>query len=136
MFRYDLETVPAAWKERGTGQCQILKHKASGLVRILMRRDNTMQICANHYSKISFHVIFWCHVCRYRLVFAKHIFLVFIFRMDSLQCTRFLFKICRQKKRNVCLFSKLIPLARCSPENGMHSVNIKLRYLCPLACHI
>ncbi|BFZ04706.1 hypothetical protein BsWGS_07745 [Bradybaena similaris] len=49
LFRYDLETVPASWKERGTGQCQILKHKASGLVRILMRRDNTLQICANHY---------------------------------------------------------------------------------------
>ncbi|CAG5128386.1 unnamed protein product [Candidula unifasciata] len=49
LFRYDLETVPAAWKERGAGQCQILKHRTSGLIRILMRRANTMSICANHY---------------------------------------------------------------------------------------
>ncbi|BFZ18708.1 hypothetical protein BsWGS_21747 [Bradybaena similaris] len=49
LFRYDNEAEPKEWKERGTGDCRILKHKKSGLVRILMRRDKTLKICANHY---------------------------------------------------------------------------------------
>jgi Ran-binding protein 1 len=36
------------WKHRGTGPVKILKHKESGSVRLLMRRDKTMKICANH----------------------------------------------------------------------------------------
>lgn len=36
------------WKERGTGDVKFLKHKESGKVRILMRRDKTLKICANH----------------------------------------------------------------------------------------
>ncbi|CAG5116398.1 unnamed protein product [Candidula unifasciata] len=49
LFRYDNEAEPKEWKERGTGDCRILKHKKSGYVRILMRRDKTLKICANHY---------------------------------------------------------------------------------------
>lgn len=36
------------WKERGTGDVKFLKHKTSGKTRILMRRDKTLKICANH----------------------------------------------------------------------------------------
>ncbi|CAL1547823.1 unnamed protein product [Lymnaea stagnalis] len=49
LFRYDHESEPKEWKERGTGDCKILKHKKTGLARILMRRDKTLKICANHY---------------------------------------------------------------------------------------
>merc|ERR1719295_2429907 len=37
------------WKERGLGQIKILKHKVSGKCRVLMRREQTLKICANHF---------------------------------------------------------------------------------------
>lgn len=47
MFRFDKSTNE--WKERGTGDVKFLKHKISTKVRLLMRRDKTHKICANHY---------------------------------------------------------------------------------------
>lgn len=47
MFRFDKPTNQ--WKERGTGDVRFLKHKQTGKVRLLMRRDKTLKICANHY---------------------------------------------------------------------------------------
>jgi len=41
---------PPEWKERGTGNAKILRHKKSNLIRVLMRRDKTLKICANHYG--------------------------------------------------------------------------------------
>eukprot|EP00096_Caligus_rogercresseyi_P009702 TRINITY_DN3341_c0_g1_i2.p1 TRINITY_DN3341_c0_g1~~TRINITY_DN3341_c0_g1_i2.p1 ORF type:complete len:1855 (+),score=585.20 TRINITY_DN3341_c0_g1_i2:261-5825(+) len=41
--------VEKEWKERGLGQIKILKHKTSGKVRLLMRREQTHKICANHF---------------------------------------------------------------------------------------
>ncbi|KFM62718.1 Ran-specific GTPase-activating protein, partial [Stegodyphus mimosarum] len=49
LFRYDRSADPPEWKERGTGDVKILKHKSEDYVRILMRRDKTLKICANHY---------------------------------------------------------------------------------------
>lgn len=49
LFRYDNTAEPPEWKERGTGDIKILKHKTDNYVRILMRRDKTLKICANHY---------------------------------------------------------------------------------------
>ncbi|XP_059153079.1 uncharacterized protein LOC131938875 [Physella acuta] len=49
LFRYAHDAEPKEWKERGTGKCKILKHKKNGLIRILMRREKTLKICANHY---------------------------------------------------------------------------------------
>ncbi|EAZ62747.1 GTPase-activating protein [Scheffersomyces stipitis CBS 6054] len=46
LFRFHGDTKE--WKERGTGDVKFLKHKESGRVRILMRRDKTLKICANH----------------------------------------------------------------------------------------
>ncbi|XP_056146006.1 E3 SUMO-protein ligase RanBP2 [Lampris incognitus] len=47
LFRFDTETKE--WKERGIGNVKILKHSTSGKVRLLMRREQVLKICANHY---------------------------------------------------------------------------------------
>ncbi|KAL5015860.1 hypothetical protein ScPMuIL_005449 [Solemya velum] len=49
LFRFDSASEAAEWKERGTGEVKLLKHKKDGLVRVLMRRDKTLKLCANHY---------------------------------------------------------------------------------------
>lgn len=46
LFRFHGDTKE--WKERGTGDVKFLKHKTTGKTRILMRRDKTLKICANH----------------------------------------------------------------------------------------
>ncbi|RCK62926.1 Ran-specific GTPase-activating protein 1 [Candida viswanathii] len=46
LFRFHADTKE--WKERGTGDVKFLKHKVTGKTRILMRRDKTLKICANH----------------------------------------------------------------------------------------
>ncbi|XP_038673803.1 E3 SUMO-protein ligase RanBP2 isoform X3 [Scyliorhinus canicula] len=47
LFRFDTETKE--WKERGIGHVKLLQHRASGKIRLLMRRDQVLKICANHY---------------------------------------------------------------------------------------
>jgi Ran-binding protein 1 len=47
LFRFDSDSKE--WKERGTGDVRFLKHKETGKVRLVMRRDKTLKICANHY---------------------------------------------------------------------------------------
>eukprot|EP00761_Pharyngomonas_kirbyi_P011472 gb/GECH01011497.1/.p1 GENE.gb/GECH01011497.1/~~gb/GECH01011497.1/.p1 ORF type:complete len:193 (+),score=83.29 gb/GECH01011497.1/:1-579(+) len=37
------------WKERGIGDVQLLKHKESKKTRLLMRREKTLKVCANHF---------------------------------------------------------------------------------------
>nr|CAG8514851.1 6056_t:CDS:2 [Entrophospora candida] len=37
------------WKERGTGDVRFLQHKQTKKVRLVMRRDKTYKVCANHY---------------------------------------------------------------------------------------
>ncbi|XP_065682219.1 E3 SUMO-protein ligase RanBP2 isoform X2 [Hydra vulgaris] len=43
MFRYD-----GQWKERGTGDLKILQHKVNKQYRLLLRRDQTHKLSANH----------------------------------------------------------------------------------------
>ncbi|KAL5475372.1 hypothetical protein EMCRGX_G025178 [Ephydatia muelleri] len=45
LYRFDSNQ----WKERGAGDIKILEHKTTKKVRVLMRRDQTMKICCNHY---------------------------------------------------------------------------------------
>lgn len=51
LFRFDRESKE--WKERGTGDLRLLKHKENQKTRLVMRRDKTLKVCANHYSTSS-----------------------------------------------------------------------------------
>ncbi|KAI0938236.1 single stranded nucleic acid binding protein [Taiwanofungus camphoratus] len=46
LFRFATET--SEWKERGTGDVRLLQHKETKKVRLVMRRDKTLKVCANH----------------------------------------------------------------------------------------
>jgi Ran-binding protein 1 len=46
LFRQDKDANE--WKERGTGDVKLLQHKESKKVRLVMRRDKTHKVCANH----------------------------------------------------------------------------------------
>lgn len=47
LFKFDRDS--REWKERGTGDVRLLKHKENGKTRLVMRRDKTLKVCANHY---------------------------------------------------------------------------------------
>ncbi|CAG8713407.1 44965_t:CDS:2, partial [Gigaspora margarita] len=47
LFRFDKPLKE--WKERGTGDVRFLKHKVTDKIRLVMRRDKTLKVCANHY---------------------------------------------------------------------------------------
>lgn len=47
LFKFDRGSRD--WKERGTGDVRLLKHKENGKTRLVMRRDKTLKVCANHY---------------------------------------------------------------------------------------
>ncbi|XP_014213560.1 ran-specific GTPase-activating protein [Copidosoma floridanum] len=49
LYRYDTSDSPAEWKERGTGEVKLLRHKIKNTVRVVMRRDKTLKLCANHF---------------------------------------------------------------------------------------
>uniref|UniRef100_A0A2K5QFD2 Ran-specific GTPase-activating protein n=1 Tax=Cebus imitator TaxID=2715852 RepID=A0A2K5QFD2_CEBIM len=49
LLRFASENYLPEWKERGTGDVKLLKHKEKGTIRLLMRRDKTLKICAKHY---------------------------------------------------------------------------------------
>ena len=46
LFRFDKDA--SEWKERGTGDVKLLQHRESKKIRLLMRRDKTHKVCANH----------------------------------------------------------------------------------------
>lgn len=46
LFRFDTDN--SEWKERGTGEVKLLAHKETKKVRLVMRRDKTLKVCANH----------------------------------------------------------------------------------------
>lgn len=50
LFRFDRESKE--WKERGTGDVRLLKHKENEKTRLVMRRDKTLKVCANHYGML------------------------------------------------------------------------------------
>ncbi|XP_003385196.1 PREDICTED: ran-specific GTPase-activating protein-like [Amphimedon queenslandica] len=48
LFRFESANEPPEWKERGIGDIKLMKNKATQNVRLIMRRDKTHKICANH----------------------------------------------------------------------------------------
>lgn len=54
LFRFHADTNE--WKERGTGDVKFLKHKTTNKTRILMRRDKTLKICANHLISADYEL--------------------------------------------------------------------------------
>ena len=49
LFRFDRDS--REWKERGTGDVKLYKAK-NGNTRLIMRRDRTLKVCANHWGKL------------------------------------------------------------------------------------
>uniref|UniRef100_A0A8C6Y7Q6 RAN binding protein 2 n=1 Tax=Naja naja TaxID=35670 RepID=A0A8C6Y7Q6_NAJNA len=47
LFRFDAEIKQ--WKERGVGNLKILKNEVNGKLRMLMRREQVLKVCANHW---------------------------------------------------------------------------------------
>ena len=50
LFKFDRDS--REWKERGTGDVRLLKHKENNKTRLVMRRDKTLKVCANHYGDL------------------------------------------------------------------------------------
>lgn len=48
LFRFDKASGAGEWKERGIGEVKLLQHTATGKIRLVMRRDQTLKVCANH----------------------------------------------------------------------------------------
>jgi len=50
LYRFDTSNDDGPeWKERGTGEVKLLHHKENNSVRVVMRRDKTLKVCANHF---------------------------------------------------------------------------------------
>ena len=49
VYRYAIECNPPEWKERDTGDVRIMKKEEGKSARILMRREKTLKVCANHH---------------------------------------------------------------------------------------
>lgn len=45
---YGTEVRKNIWKERGTGEVRILKHKKDKKERIVMRQEKTLKLILNH----------------------------------------------------------------------------------------
>lgn len=46
LFRFEINS--SEWKERGTGEARLLQHKETQKIRLVMRREKTHKVCANH----------------------------------------------------------------------------------------
>jgi len=55
LYRFDENDKE--WKERGIGEVKLLKHTITGKAKLLMRREKTFRICANHLLHPSMELI-------------------------------------------------------------------------------
>ena len=60
LFKFDRDS--REWKERGTGDVRLLKHKENLKTRLVMRRDKTLKVCANHYGKLRLNYAVCWHI--------------------------------------------------------------------------
>jgi Ran-binding protein 1 len=54
LFRFDSSS--SEWKERGTGDVRLLQNRDTKKVRLVMRRDKTLKVCANHTITADMHL--------------------------------------------------------------------------------
>jgi len=54
LFRFDSSS--SEWKERGTGDVRLLQNNDTKKVRLVMRRDKTLKVCANHAITADMHL--------------------------------------------------------------------------------
>lgn len=54
LFRYDTPTKQ--WKERGLGDIKLLKHRQTGKLRLVMRREQVLKLCLNHSVNFDFEL--------------------------------------------------------------------------------
>ena len=55
LFRMD--GISKQWKERGIGEIKILRHRTAGRFRIVMRREQVLKLCANHYITAAMKLV-------------------------------------------------------------------------------
>ena len=47
-FHWGMGNAGLQWKERGVGELRLLRHKQAKTIRLLLRRDKTLKMAANH----------------------------------------------------------------------------------------
>ena len=57
LYRFDKDGNQ--WKERGVGVVKLLKHKETEKVRLVMRQNKTLKICANHIGMLFSVLLFF-----------------------------------------------------------------------------
>ena len=87
--RYAYECEPPEWKERGTGDVRILKKPSNESARILMRREKTLKVCANHF------ILPWMNM-KPNCGSDKELFMNV--DMHTAQCTSSVFKYMRMRR--------------------------------------
>ena len=45
------------WKDRGVGEVRFMKHRETGKIRVLMRREKTLKVCLNHFVSPQLNLV-------------------------------------------------------------------------------
>uniref|UniRef100_A0A8C1NQ61 RanBD1 domain-containing protein n=1 Tax=Cyprinus carpio TaxID=7962 RepID=A0A8C1NQ61_CYPCA len=58
LYCYDKDL--SQWKERGIGNLKILQHYKTKRTRLVMRRDQVLKLCANHWIASNMNLDTFC----------------------------------------------------------------------------